>query len=280
MDLLTVVLLLAAALLHSSWHAMIKVSDDRLIGLAGMNVVSAAASLCALPFVAVPGHAVCAVLGISVVLHNAYKIGLTYVYRHGELGEAYPIARGFSPIFACLIALVALHEIPSFWQASGIALVSAGIFAIGRARRAGKTNPALLIAAAVTGLMVASYTVVDAYGTRLHGDWFSFVLWLMVLDGLAFVGVASAVRGRSLWITIATQWRTTLVSGLLGIGAFGVFVWALSRGPIGGVAALRETSVLFASIIGLALLKERWSPGKFAGVALITIGIIVFATRA
>lgn len=282
MTLTIVIVLLCAAFLHSSWHAMIKVSGDRLVGLAGMNVVSALVSLPALLLVPVPGAAVWPVLGLSVVLHNAYKIGLAQIYRHGDLGHAYPIARGFSPLFATLIAIAALGEFPGPWNVAGIFLISAGILTMATSddRIGRNANPKLLQAAAATGLMVACYSVVDAFGARLNRDWFGFAVWLMVLDGVAFVAVVNLLRGRLLWQTIARQWRVTLTSGLLGTGAFGAFLWALSQGPIGPVSALRETSVLFASLIGMVVLKERRSPRRMAGVLLIAGGIAVFALRA
>lgn len=280
MDLLVVVMLLGAALLHSSWHAMIKVNSDRLVGLAGMNVISAGISLAALPLVEVPSVEVWPVLAFSVVLHNAYKGGLAQVYRHGDLGEAYPIARGLSPLFATLIALVVLGETPDMWQVAGIILISGGLMVMSFERRGRAPSLLLLAMAALTGFMVAAYSVVDAYGARLSGDWLSFTVWLIVLDGGMFVGVMTALRGRSLWRAITLEWRRTIISGLLGIAAFGVFLWALSRGPVGGVSALRETSVLFASMIGIVILKEQWSLWRLIGAILIMLGIIVFATRA
>jgi drug/metabolite transporter (DMT)-like permease len=258
---------------------MIKASGDRLVGLAGMNVVSAGAALVMLPWVAWPRPEVWPVLAFSVLLHNGYKVALARVYRHGELGQAYPIARGLSPIFAALIALLALGEWPSLWQAAGIVLISCGLLAISFERRHTPLGAALLASAAVTGLTVAGYSVVDAYGTRLSGDWLSFTTWLMVLDGGVFVAMTAAVRGGSFWRTIARERWRTLISGSLGVGAFGVFLWALSRGPVGGVSALRETSVLFASLIGVLVLKEKWSARRLGGAALITLGIVVFATR-
>jgi drug/metabolite transporter (DMT)-like permease len=270
--------ILGAALLHATWHAMIKVSGDRLLGLAGMNVVSVGISLAVLPLVAVPRIDVWPVLAFSVILHNAYKGGLAQVYRHGDLGQAYPVARGLSPVFATLIALVVLGENPGMGQVVGITLVSSGLIAMASERRQ-TISLTLLATAALTGLMVAAYSVVDAYGSRLSGDWLSFTVWLMVLDGSCFVGVVAALRGPVLWRTIFSKWRRTLVSGLLGVAAFSVFLWALSRGPVGIVSALRETSVLFASLIGVIVLKERWSLPRLAGAVLIMLGIIAFATR-
>jgi len=140
-------------------------------------------------------------------------------------------------------------------------------------------GPRLMAYAALTGLMVALYSVVDAHGTRLSGDWLSYTVWLMVIDGATFVGLMSTLRGRGLWQTLAQQWQRTLISGLLGVAAFSVFLWALSRGSVGAVSALRESSVLFASLIGVFVLKERWSLFRLAGAVLISSGIVIFVVH-
>lgn len=271
--------LLGAALLHASWHALIKKSSDQLIGLAGMNVFSSGVAALALPFAAVPEPLVWKVLLLSVVLHNGYKIGLARIYRHGDLSQAYPLARGFSPILATMIAFFALDELPTVYQLLGIVLICGGILAMRLDEKALRPGMGLLSAAFLTGLMVAAYTVLDAYGARISGDWLSFLIWLMFLDGLAFVGLISLIRGRTLWTTVATEWPVTLISGFLGVSAFTIFLWALSRGLTGGVAALRETSVLFASMIGILIYKEPWSVLKLIGVLFITLGIITFTIK-
>lgn len=279
MDSTVVAMLLLAALLHASWHALIKTAGDRLVGLAGMNIVSTAVSLALLPLVTVPAAAVWPVLLFSVVLHNLYKVGLAQVYRHGDLSQAYPIARGISPLIATVIAWGVLGEVLEAGQMAGVGLVSAGLIAIGMERRGGALSPALLASAGLTGFLVAVYSVVDAYGTRVSGNWVSYAVWLVAMDGAVFVAVMSRLRGRALWSIVGREWRRTLISGLLGVGAFGVFLWALSRGAVGGVSALRETSVLFASLIGIFVLKERWSVSRLSGAMLITLGIILYAAR-
>lgn len=257
---------------------MIKACADRLVGLAGMNVVSAGVSILALPLVVAPPWEAWPVLAFSVVLHNAYKGGLAWLYRQGDLAQAYPIARGLSPLFATLLAFAVLGEVSGAWQAAGIGLISCGLLVISLGPQGNAPSRTLFAAAIFTSSMVACYSVVDAYGTRVCGDWLSFTVWLMVLDGGSFVAFVTVLRGRALWRTLVRQPGWTLASGLLGVGAFGVFLWALSRGPVGGVSALRETSVLFASLIGMLVLKEPWSLPRLAGALLITLGIIVFAT--
>lgn len=272
-------MLLLAALLHASWHALIKTAGDRLVGLAGMNIVSTAVSLALLPLVTVPAAAVWPVLLFSVVLHNLYKVGLAQVYHHGDLSQAYPIARGLSPLFATLIAWGVLGEVLEAGQILGVGLVSVGLIAIGMERRGSALSPALLTSAGLTGFLVAAYSVVDAYGARVSGDWLSYAVWLVLMDGAVFVAFTSRLRGRAFWTVVRREWPRTVISGLLGVGAFGVFLWALSRGEVGGVSALRETSVLFASLIGIFVLKERWSAPRLSGTMFITLGIMLYAAR-
>lgn len=279
LELPVILALLGAALLHAAWHALIKNSGDQLIGLAGMNMFSTSVALAVLPFASVPEGRVWLILALSVLLHNGYKIGLARLYRHAELSQAYPLARGFCPILATVIAFFVLGESPGAQQLFGIVLISGGILAMRLDEGGSRPGMTLLFTAFLTGLMVAAYTVLDAYGARISGDWLSFLVWLMFLDGLAFVGLISLLRGRTLWTTVGREWRLTLISGFLGVTAFSVFLWALSRGLTGGVSALRETSVLFASLIGIVIYKERYSNRKLAGILCITAGIITFAIR-
>lgn len=279
METSVILALLGAALLHASWHALIKNSGDQLIGLAGMNMFSTSVALAVLPFVSVPEGRVWMILALSVVLHNGYKLGLARLYRHGELSQAYPLARGFCPILVTVIAFFVLGESPTVYQLCGIFLISSGILAMRFDEQNLRPGVSLLFTAFLTGLMVAGYTVLDAYGARISGDWLSFLVWLMFLDGLAFVALISLLRGNTLWTTVCREWRLSLMSGFLGVTAFSVFLWALSRGLTGGVSALRETSVLFASLIGILIYKERYSLRKLIGILCITAGIITFAIR-
>ena len=242
--------MLLAGLLHASWHSLVKSGDNQITTLAGMGVVAAAISAAALPFVPFPPISVWVVIVLSVVLHVGYKICLARAYVHGDLGQAFPLARGMVPLFAALIAFLLLRQVPSTLQCCGIGLVSGGIIVIALDRIEGATRWSLLAAATGAGIAVAGYSVCDAYGTRLMGDWVAFTAWLVTTDSLVFLVLAALLRGNVLWIElVATKWRV-LASGLLGLASFSVLLWALSRNPVGAVSALRETSVLFAGIIG------------------------------
>jgi len=277
MDPAVVLVILLAALLHATWHALVKSSGDRIVALAGMNLVSGLAALACLPFLALPRPAAFAIIAGSVFLHVGYKIGLAGLYQRADLGQAYPLARGVTPVFATLLGLAALGERPSPALLLGIGLISLGVVLLARERAERPLTAGSLAIAAATGLSVAAYSIVDAWGVRLNGDWLGFTAWLIVCDTAAFLGYAFAVRGRA----VLGAWREgmgrVLVSGLLGIGSFGAFLWALSRAPVGGVAALRETSVIFAAILGVAVLGERPTALRHVATALVAVGVITMA---
>lgn len=269
--------MLAASLLHATWHALVKSSGDRVIALAGMNLVSGAVALAVAPFVALPSPAAFAVIAFSVLLHVGYKIGLAGLYHRADLGQAYPLARGLTPIMATMLGLMALGEWPLPPVMLGVALVSLGVLALAVERGERRVGAATLGIAALTGFTVAAYSVVDAYGVRLNGDWLGFTAWLIVSDCAAFLAYAFATRGTAVLATWRQGWGKVLVSGLLGIGSFGVFMWALGRAPVGGVSALRETSVLFAAILGTVALGEPATWWRHAAAILVTAGVMAIA---
>jgi drug/metabolite transporter (DMT)-like permease len=276
MDPLVVVAILGASLLHASWHALVKSTGDRVLALAGMNTVSAAAAFALLPLAQPLAMSVYGVIGGSVLLHVGYKLALARLYDRADLGQAYPLARGLTPLMAALLGFAALGEAPGASGAIGIGLVCVGLMllAFEGGRRLSKGAFAL---AAGAGLAVAGYSVVDAYGIRLAGDWLSFTIWLVLLDGSAFVLYALATRRGAALRTWAAAPGRTLASGALGVISFGVFMWALGRAPVGAVSALRETSVLFAALIGTLFLGEPASLKRYAAAAAVAVGVGIIA---
>lgn len=277
LDPLTIILMLGAGLLHATWHGLVKSGGDQTNVLIGMGLVAAAVAACILPFLPFPSAAVWVVIAVSVVLHVGYKLGLASSYRLGDLGQAYPLGRGMVPLFATLIAFLLLGQVPKIEQIYGIAIVSAGLMWLGVHSVRRGIDRRLFISAAVVGFTVAGYTSLDAYGARLSGDWASFAAWLVVADSCSFVLLNYLIRKRSPWVELwQIRWRV-LASGCLGLTSFSIFLWALSRSPVGSIAALREASVLFVTVIGMAFYNEPRSPTRIGAAATVTLGLIVIA---
>ncbi|MFL5042766.1 MAG: EamA family transporter [Xanthobacteraceae bacterium] len=276
MDSLTIILMLLAALLHAGWHSLVKSGADQMVTLAGMGMVASLAAVAALPLVPVPPPAVWPVLAVSVALHVGYKLCLSRAYAHGDLGEAFPLARGMVPLFATVIALTTLGQVPSTGQALGIGAVSAGILAVMLDRQT-QANWRLWMAAAGAGLAVAGYSVLDAYGIQVFGDWLGFTAWLIVIDNIVFLATSRLALGAALSRHRGAMKGRVLASGALGLASFCVFLWALSRGPVGAVSALREVSMLFAIGLGALLHQEALSAARLAGALLMVLGVVAIA---
>jgi len=262
--------MLLAAVLHASWHGLVKSGADQIVNIAGMGLVSAVAAIVTLPFVPAPPAVVWPVLLAAVVLHNGYKVFLARAYARGDLVQAFPLARGAVPLFSSLIALSVMGRVPSPGQIAGIAMVCAGILSI--TLETFRANGPLLTAALGAGMMVAGYSVLDAYGTRVYGDWLGFTAWLVLADTLTFFAYSRIARGRDLWPGLLRMRGRVISSGVLGIVSFTVFIWALSRNAVGPVSALRETSILFAMIIGAAVYNEPLTWRRLVGGLLIVSG--------
>jgi drug/metabolite transporter (DMT)-like permease len=266
--------MLSAAVLHASWHALVKSADDQLAVLAGMGLVAAAFAVALLPFVAWPPASVWPVLALTLFLHSGYRFSLARAYKYGDLSQAYPLGRGLVPLFAAFLDFWALGQTPSPGQFLGIVTVSAGvIWLASEAIRA--LQGKLVLAAAGVGLTVAGYSVLNAYGARASESWLSFAAWLIVLDSGSFFILMYAVRGKGLLVALTAMRGRTLTSGLLGVSSFAVFIWALSRSPVGAVAALRETSILFATLIGMSLYQEKHLFSRLAAAVIIMVGIVL-----
>lgn len=277
MDSVVVFALLAASLLHASWHALVKSTADRVLALAGMNIVSAAVALALLPFTQPLPVFAFSIMAVSVLLHGTYKILIAQLYDRADLGQAYPLARGFTPLMAAVLAFMMLGEVPGAWGQAGIACVCAGILLIALEKGGYRISGKALTLALLVGLSVAAYSVIDAYGIRLSGDWFSFTVWLVLLDGCAFIAYALITRKR----TALRIWRLELtrtgLSGILGVISFGTFMWALGRAPVGAVAAVRESSVLFAALLGALALGEHGTWMRYTAATAVMAGIAVIA---
>ena len=258
---------LAAALMHATWNALLRGRADRLWSITVMSVMSAAAGAVAALFLPLPAPASWPFIALSAALQIAYCLALVRAYRHGLLAEAYPIARGVSPMLVALGALFLAHETLGTKALTGVALVSAGIIGIALGR--GRPARATIMAAVGAGVLVAAYTVTDGLGARRSGSAFAYAAWLFIAQGTPMPLAFATLRGSWPSLALDADAAKTAIGGALSLLAYGVVIWALSLAPMGQVSALRETGILFAMIIGVAFLRER--PGRvqlFAGAAI------------
>jgi drug/metabolite transporter (DMT)-like permease len=268
-------LVLAAALLHATWNALLRSGQDRLAAMTLMCMVSGAAGVIAGLASPAPNPAVWPFAVLSTLIQIAYCVVLVRAYDRGELSQIYPITRGSAPLLVALGALIAAGERPEPAALLGLVMVSGGIMglALGRDR----PHIAATLAALAGGVLIAGYTVSDGVAVRLSGHPTAYIGWMYALQGAPMPLVYRLMRGR--WPPIRRDGDTAkgVAGGLLSALSYGVVVWAMGMSPMARVAGLRETGILFAAIIGVVFLKERFTLRRGVCAVLIAAGAALLA---
>ncbi|MFO1324075.1 MAG: EamA family transporter [Burkholderiales bacterium] len=265
---------LGAGLLHAGWNALVKSAGggDPLLDTATIVAGGTACALVFLPFVPPPLAQSWPFAMASVVIHFGYYLTLAQAYRTGDLSFAYPLMRGTAPLLVTLLGVVFLQELPAPQVMVGVLLICSGIFAIAFAQRRHHPRAAVYWALA-NAAIIAVYTFVDGTGARLSGNALSYVLWLTFFEGIVFIAWIRWHRGRASVAYLRAQWRRGLLGGFCSIAAYAIVLWAMTRAPLAAVSALRETSVLFAAIIGTLILKEGFGLVRLVGAATVVAGV-------
>jgi drug/metabolite transporter (DMT)-like permease len=212
----------------------------------------------------------------SGVVHTGYKLALIRAYEHGDLSQIYPLARGTAPLIVTVLSIFVVGEAITGLKILAVACIGLGVCLISlRGGAAGHIPPKALTYALVTAGFTASYTLIDGSGARLSGSASGFILTATIVDGLLTCTFALATRGAKAFSKLKPSWRSGTAAGMMSLASYWIAVWAFTQAPIALVAALRETSVLFALLIAVIFLKERVGPGRIAAACLITCGIVL-----
>lgn len=274
---------LVGALLHAAWNALVKSSGDKALDTALLHLVGSAVALPVLWLSGLPEPASLPFIAASVVIHIGYYVALVGAYQHGELGLTYPIMRGLAPLLVALASGSLLGETPSLMAWVGVIGITTGVALVGLAHpgEALHHRKALLYAFANAGI-IALYTVVDGLGVRAEvasgGNALRYVLLLFVLNGVCYpllVWCRRPAAGRADMLAYARRrWPVATLGAAASIASYAIALWAMTRAPVASVAALRETSVLFAAVMGTLLLKEKFGMQRAAGTAVIVAGVM------
>jgi phosphonate utilization associated putative membrane protein len=273
---------LCGALLHAAWNALVKSSGDKPLDTA---LVHGLGALIALPFAlwaGLPSSAAGPFIAASLLIHIGYYIALAGAYQHGELGMTYPIMRGFAPLLVALGSAAVVGETPSALAWLGVLGITAGVALVGLAHPGDALHHRKALAFAFANAsIIAVYTFVDGLGvrteTRSGGAVWRYVLWLFALDGIAYpllVWLRRDRAGRAAIVGYARRrWPLAALGGTASIGSYAIALWAMTRAPVASVAALRETSVLFAAALGTLVLKEGFGLQRSLGTLVIVCGV-------
>ena len=274
---------LCGAALHAAWNALVKSAGDKALDTALVHFV---ASFVALPFAlwaGPPRPESWPFIAASLLIHIGYYTALAGAYQHGELGMTYPIMRGFAPLLVALGSGSVVGELPTPAAWMGILAVTLGVAMVGLSHpgQALHHRKALGFAFA-NAAIIAAYTFVDGLGVRTEvrggGDAMRYVLALFVLDGWPYPLLSWLRRdgaGRRAALAYARRrWPVAAMGGVASIGSYAIALWAMTRAPVASVAALRETSVLFAAWLSTRMLKEGFGLQRAAGTAVVVGGVM------
>lgn len=265
-------LVLLSALMHAGWNFIVKASTDRFLDFTGLVLAGGLTAACLLPWVPLPLLASWPCLATTTFIHLAYYLLLMRAYRHADLSIAYPLMRGSAPVLVALVAPLAGESLAP-GLAVGIALVAAGIaLPVGIGILRGRVSRSGLGYGLATAAVIACYTILDGIGVRYSGHAVSYTLWLFFLNAWLVLGVALWCRGTRTFSHLWLRWRMSLFGSVLTMGSYGLVLWAMTQASIPAIAALRETSVIFAAIFGAFLLKEHMGRWRIGGAVLVALG--------
>lgn len=277
-----VLAVLLGAVLHASWNALIKSGRDKQLDTALIHSMGALFALPLVLYVGLPDRAAWPYIAATTVIHLGYYIALAGAYKHGDLGLTYPVMRGTAPLLVALGSHTFVGESISLMAWGGVASICVGVLALGLAPSALHGEEAqrrtALRFALCNAAIIALYTMVDGLGVRASGNALAYVATLFLFDGIPYLLLVMWQRGtnRSAALAyMAGRWKMAAVGTVASLSSYGIALWAMTRAPVATVAALRETSVLFAALIGTVFLGERFGWQRAAGTVVILGGIML-----
>ena len=270
-------LVLAAAAMHATWNALIKTRSDRFASISLATLGASIVVLPILPFVDFPSIEVWIWIAASVIIHAGYRLFLVKTYDVGDFAQSYPLARGIAPLITTVGAIIFIGEVPEGLTVLGIVVLSFGalLMSLRGSSDLSKFNRRAVGFALLTSMLIAGYTLTDGYGVRLANTASSYAAWLFFCDGLCSIAIGFLYRGRGLLTVLASEWKTSLLTGGLLAGSYWIIMWAMTKAPIASIAALRETSILFAMLISVLVLGERVTPWRVLATVFIVGGVVI-----
>jgi drug/metabolite transporter (DMT)-like permease len=271
-------LVLGAGVVHAIWNAIASAIKDKTLTFGLIGATTTVVALVLLPIAGMPRSAALPYAAVSGVIHVGYNYSLLRSYRLGDFGQAYPLARGTAPLLVAVGAWLIAGEGLATVQILGVLAVGVGltsiVFAGGRLRR---SDMPVTMAAVITGFTIASYTVVDGLGVRHSGNPLGYLAIMFVMQGPAIAGVSALMLKGHLRREHLKNIPSGVTAGILSMVAYGIVIWAQTKGPLALVSALRETSVISAALIATLLFHEPFGRRRIVPAAIVVAGIILIS---
>src|SRR5215468_1418963 len=273
MSLFVTLLVLAAAVMHASWNALIKAGSDKVVMQCLVMFFAGAPLVPLLPFLPLPAPASWPFLALSLAVHGVYYVTLVNSYRFGALSQVYPIARGAAPLMIALGAWAFAGEAMSGVEWLGVIIASAGIMSLAAPGNMPREEELKAIGFALaTSITIALYSLADGIGVRRAGAATSYIVWLLAIDAFPVMLAGLWLRRGRIVESFRPHLKLAFLGGVLSALGYGIVIWAMGVAPMAHVSALRETSVILAAAIGTALLGEPFGRRRLLAAALIAGG--------
>jgi drug/metabolite transporter (DMT)-like permease len=262
---------LGAALLHAGWNALLKSASDKQLDTVAISVGAGLVGLAVAAWLPLPARESWPWLAGSALVHILYFLFLAGAYRWGDLSYAYPIMRGGGPVIVALAGAAVFGEILPPWPTAGVVLVCAGIVAFA----SGKADRRASLFAVANACVIGAYTLIDAKGARASGSPVAYTMWFFVANAVVIYAYAGLRRGVEVPRYLARNWKRLFIGAVLTTGSYGVALWAMTRAPVALVAVLRETSVIFAALLGALFLGEKFTRRRLLATGAVLAGLVV-----
>jgi drug/metabolite transporter (DMT)-like permease len=266
---------LIAALLHAGWNALVKTGNNKQTSTLILTLTHASFGLCFIPFLPMPQGEVWIWLLASGFIHMFYQLFLGFAYERGDLSRVYPIARGGAPIIVLIGSVLFEVDTLRGFDLLGILVLGLGILLMARGVFSSGEDRKLIPLAIYSACATAGYSLIDGLGARVMGDALAYVSWLLIFSAVFYTPVILLLRGRSVLPQNSSQISVGLLAGFASFVAYVIVVWAMTQAPIALVTALRESSILFAMILGWFFFREQMGLSKILAGIVIVIGVIL-----
>jgi drug/metabolite transporter (DMT)-like permease len=273
MPIVVFAVVLFAAALHASWNAIVKGSPDKLLMTVLVTASAACIAVLALPWLQQPSAASWPFILTSSLLQIIYFVLVARTYHIADMSQAYPLMRGTAPLLVTLVSIAGLKANLSPLMCVGVAVICFGILSMAWGGR--HQDRRGLASALLNAVVIAAYTLTDGIGVRRSGAPAAYTLWIFLVASVPLAIWAIRTRRAAVVHYAREHWHFGLIGGIGTVASYGLALWAMTLAPIAVVAALRETSILFGTVISGLVLKERISVGRFVAACTIALGAAV-----
>ena len=274
MDIVVFGAMLASAFLHAVWNAWVKSRRDSNAAIAALVIGAGVPNIAVIAVLGWPAAPAWPWIACTVTLSIGALTLLGAAYREGDFAVAFPMIRGLIPVVLVAAAVPLFAEAPTLFGTLGVASVSAGLLLIGweAARRTRTVTLRGLALIALAAAVTAASVLTDAKGSRLGGNPVVYAATIAFLNGVV-MAVLQALRGRRVDRMLVREWPISIFAALVSIVSYQLYIWSLQQAPVALVSAMRETSMLFALLIALVILRERFGLWRWLAVGLMLGGL-------